>query len=219
MLNKFLNWLGLGPRDLLHMACGCGVMAFAIVNIHIPAQITEGGILGFSLFCYKVFGLNPSWVSPLLDLLCYVIGFHLLEKGFIRKATYATLCYALFYTLFSSIGPFIPSLESSPFLASVLGGLLIGSGCSMVVLRGAAAGGDDTLALLISRSSKLSISKSYLLADVVVLTLSLAYIPANRIIWSLLTTIISSFTIGQIEIHMPKWQTASTQSQSVPTVD
>lgn len=194
----------LSVRDLVTIAAGCALMAFAVVNIHIPAKITEGGVLGMSVFLYKIFGLSPSWVSPLLDFSCYVIGFSLIGRVFIRKAAFATLSYSAFYSIFSGIGRVLPDLSGSPLIASVLGGLCIGLGCGMVVIHGAAAGGDDALALIVERRTRLSLGKAYLFSDVVVLTLSLLYIPVTHIIWSFLTTVVSSYLVGQFEVKMPR---------------
>ncbi|MDU3118176.1 MAG: hypothetical protein E6698_03675, partial [Finegoldia magna] len=47
------------------------------------------------------------------------------------------------------------------------------------------------------------ISLAYLFSDITVLALSLLYIPVDRIMFSLLTTVISSFLIGQFEVELP----------------
>nr|WP_072514540.1 YitT family protein [Ndongobacter massiliensis] len=199
MLKKLEDFMQLQIRDLLYMAGGCALMAFAVVNIHIPAQITEGGILGLSLFFYKVLGWDPGWMSPLLDFLCYLIGFSLLGRKFIKRALFATLSYSLSFSLFHRIGPVLPSLIDHPFLASLLGGLCIGIGCSVVVLRGAAAGGDDALALVMEKHTPLKLGLCYFLSDFIVLSMSLIYLPFTHIAWSLVTTTISSWTISRVE--------------------
>ena len=64
---------------------------------------------------------------------------------------------------------------------------------------GGATGGDDALAMSISRVSHLDIQWIYFISDVVVLLLSLSYIPVNRIAWSLLTVILSGQLIGMMQ--------------------
>ena len=91
--------------------------------------------------------------------------------------------------------PAAASQSGTPLLAAVIGGLFIGVGCGLVVRQGASCGGDDALALIISKTTRLKISQAYLFTDITVLALSLSYIPVRRIVYSLVTVTISSYLI------------------------
>lgn len=204
-LRRFAAWMNLSVKDVALMVIGNLTMAFTMCNIHIPAKITEGGVLGSIVLLNKLFGMDPSILSVLLDFSLYFFGILLLERGFLKKAVFSTLMYAASLKLFNFFGPFLPSLESAPYLAAIIGGLLLGSGCGLVVTRGGAAGGDDCFAMILERKSRLSLSGAYFISDAVVLGLSfLVYLPAQNLMWSLLTTMISSYVVGQFEIHLPK---------------
>ena len=194
--------LSIGRSTFLRILIGCMIMAFTVVNIHIPSGVTEGGILGLTLFCYKVFNFNPSIVSPILDFICFAIGISMFGRTFLKKTVLASLSFALFYKVFLQIGTFIPNLYNYPILAAILGGIGIGVGCGLVVSEGGAAGGDDALALVIANKLKINISKAYVATDFIVLMLSLIYIPFGRIVFSMLTTVVSSFIIGQFEVDL-----------------
>ncbi len=195
-------------------------MAFAVVNVHKQSGVTEGGVLGMMLFLNKIFGFDQSITSVILDVSCYVLGFSIMGFDFVKKAFVATISFAVFAKFFniigpvlpsmydmpllaSIVGPVLPSMYDMPLLASIVGGICIGLGCGLVVSEGGAAGGDDALAMTISTKSGLKISLAYLFSDIIVLALSLLYIPVNRIMFSLLTTVISSFLIGQFEVELP----------------
>jgi uncharacterized membrane-anchored protein YitT (DUF2179 family) len=83
--------------------------------------------------------------------------------------------------------------------ASVVGAVFVGVGVGIVVREGGAAGGDDALALVISKVAKCRISRAYLLTDLTVLTLSLSYIPFSRIVYSFITVTLSSRIIDKIQ--------------------
>ena len=68
-----------------------------------------------------------------------------------------------------------------------------------MVRQGASCAGDDALALVISKITGCRISRAYLLTDVTVLVFSLSYIPAKRIVYSLITVTVSSFLIDFIQ--------------------
>ena len=64
---------------------------------------------------------------------------------------------------------------------------------------GGATSGDDALAMSLSRLLRLPIQRIYLASDLIVLALSLSYIPLRRIGYSLLTVILSGQIIGWIQ--------------------
>ena len=63
---------------------------------------------------------------------------------------------------------------------------------------GGAPTGEDALAMGISKISKIKIEWIYLIMDIIVLSLSLTYIPFNRIIYSLISVIISGQLVGLV---------------------
>ncbi len=132
-------------------------------------------------------------------------------RNFLKKTVVASLSFALFYKVFLQIGSLIPSLYSYPVLAAIIGGIGIGVGCGLVVSEGGASGGDDALALVLANKLKINISKAYVATDFVVLALSLVYIPFGRIVFSMLTTVVSSFIIGQFEVDLA----SSKQGQTI----
>ena len=74
----------------------------------------------------------------------------------------------------------------------------------IIVRNGAAAGGDDALAIIISKITSLKIGNVYMIGDVVVLILSLTYLSIYDIFWSLIAVNISGRTIDFIYIIFNK---------------
>ena len=75
----------------------------------------------------------------------------------------------------------------------------MGIGVGLIVRQGGSSGGDDALALVISKVAKCRLSFAYLFTDLTVLALSLSYIPLNRILFSVVTVTLSSFLIDQVQ--------------------
>lgn len=209
-LKNFARFFDLTPKELLLAALGNLTMAFAIINIHEPSHITEGGVLGLNLLLQKSFGANPALTAMALDYTLYFLGFLLLERGFLKKAMLSTVLFSSFYGLFDAVGPVLPSLEAHPFFAALAGGLMIGTGCGMIVTRGFAAGGDDCFALIVEKHTPLTLAQAYVISDMTVLSLSaLVYLPLQNVLWSFLTTLVSSYVIGQFEIHVTREEVAA----------
>lgn len=204
-------WLHRGPRQLIAgmvpadflrrialIALGSAIFTFGVHNIHNVVGITEGGIIGLMLLCDHWFGLPASVVSPLLDIACYTLGLRILGAAFLRWSVVSSAAIALLYALWERLPHLLPDLSASPLLAALLGGVFVGVGAGIVVRQGGSAGGDDALALSISKLSGWRLARCYLFTDLTVLVLSLSYIPLARIACSLVTVTVSSFLIDVI---------------------
>ena len=186
------------PKVLL-ILLGSSILSFGIYNIHRQTGITEGGVLGMLLFLNYWVGLSPSILSPILDTICYLLGFRFLGKDFLKTSIFSTLCFAGFSRLWESFPPVLPNLSAHPLAAALVGGLFVGIGCGIVIRQGGSSGGDDALALVISKLTRCRISRAYLATDITVLLLSLTYIPFKRIAFSLITVTLSSFVIDFVQ--------------------
>ena len=105
--------------------------------------------------------------------------------------------------LFEHFPPLWPGIADMPLLAALVGALFIGVGVGLGVRMGGASGGDDALAMSIEKLTGIGIQWVYLVEDLIVLTLSLSYIPLRRIAYSLLTVILSGQLIGLVAKKKP----------------
>ena len=175
------------------------LQAFGMYNIHALSGVTEGGIFGLILLLDHWFGLSPAITSFLLNSSCYLLGWKTLGKSFVGYSLVAACGYSATYALCQQFPPLWPGIAQMPLLASVLGALFIGIGAGICVRVGGATSGDDALAMSLSQILHLPIERIYLASDLIVLALSLSYIPLRRIGYSLLTVILSGQIIGWIQ--------------------
>ena len=177
---------------------GCAIQAFGLYNIHSISQVTEGGILGMGLLIKHWFGISPAISTAVLTVLCYFIGWRTLGGKFLIMSAVSGLGFSLCYFVCEQFPPLWPGIAQHPFWAAVIGALFIGVGAGLCVRMGGAPGGDDALAMALSKKLCVKITWVYLASDLIVLTLSLTYIPAARIAWSLLTVVLSGQIVGWV---------------------
>ncbi len=190
---------GLTLKKVLLIILGAAVCSFGIHNIHQRTAITEGGVIGMMLLIDRWLGLPPAVITPVLDITCYVLAFRYLGGQFIKISVISTLSVSLFYDFWEMFPPMLPDLSAYPLAAAVLGGVFVGVGVGLIVRQGGSSGGDDALALTISHVTHWRLSRAYLFTDLVVLVLSLSYIPLQRIFFSLITVTLSSFLIDRVQ--------------------
>lgn len=186
-------------RRVLVILLGAAICSFGVHNIHHRVSITEGGVMGLMLLLNNWFGISLSGLTPVLDLACYALAFKYLGKDFIKWSAFATISVSAFYKLWESLPFLLPDLSQHLLLSAVLGGMFVGIGVGLIVRQGGSSGGDDALALTISKVSGWRLSRSYLFTDITVLILSMTYIPLRNIGFSLITVTISSMLIDYVQ--------------------
>lgn len=175
------------------------IQAFGMYNIHALADITEGGVLGATLLLEYWFSISPAVSGFLLNALCYLFGWKTLGKEFIAYSLIAAVGFSSAYGICEEFPPLWPDIAAYPLLAAVLGALFIGIGAGLCVRAGGATCGDDALAMSLSHITKVPIQWIYLVSDLIVLGLSLTYIPMRKIVYSLLTVVLSGQIIGFLQ--------------------
>ncbi|MDD6260221.1 MAG: YitT family protein [Clostridiales bacterium] len=189
----------LKPRYCLAALLGSAILAFGLYNIHSLSGVTEGGVLGLTLLLKNWLDISPSVSGLILNSVCYILGWRSLGRSFVAYSIISSGGFSLVYKICELFPPLFPRIADMPLVASLVGALFVGVGSGICVRVGGAPSGDDALAMSLSRLAKVKIQWIYLASDLIVLLLSLSYIPLKRIVYSLLTVIISGQIIGLIQ--------------------
>ena len=171
-------------------------------------------MLGLTLLLEYHFGVSPAVTNFVLSVLCYALGWRLLGREFLGYSAIATVSYSVFYAAFEQFDPLWPQLVNMPLAAAIIGALFVGVGAGLCVRAGGAQTGDDALAMSIAGVTGIGIQWVYLASDLIVLGLSLSYIPLDRIAYSLLTVVISGQIIGLIQKMPLPWEKGTGEGPS-----
>lgn len=186
-------------KFFLQIFVGSAILAFGLYNIHSFSRVTEGGILGITLLLNYWFGISPSVSTVFLNSLCYFVGYKILGKKFILTSVATTFLFSFFYRFFEHLPPIFPDIYNYPLIAAIAGAIFVGVGVGLCVRGGGAPGGDDALAMSLSHYYNVKIETVYIISDLIVLILSLSYIPFSRLIYSLLTVVLSGKIVGAVQ--------------------
>lgn len=187
------------PVRIVLSLLGAFIQAAGLCNIHAYANVTEGGVLGATLLLEHWFAISPALSALVLNAACYLFGWRTLGKGFLKYSVLCGVAYSAFYALMAPFAPLWPGLIASPFWSAVVGAAFIGVGAGLCVRAGGAPGGDDALAMALSKLLRMKIQWVYLFTDLLVLGLSVSYIPLPKLAYSLLTVLLSGQIIGWVQ--------------------
>ena len=156
--------------DLLFYIAGGIIYSVAVLLFLTENEISPGGLTGIATILNYLFSLPIGTVVFILNIPLLAAGFIKFGGIFIAKTAVATAVMSL--TLDIS-GLFMPKMKIDPILAALFGGLLMGLGISLFMLRGATTGGSDIVAKLINRKfPHLTVGRLMLAADAAVVGLS-----------------------------------------------
>ncbi|MDU7968266.1 MAG: YitT family protein, partial [Paeniclostridium sordellii] len=190
-------------KQIILVLIGSLILSFGLYNFNYQNNITEGGVLGFLLLLKNIFDIKLSIANLIIDIALLLIGYKFFGKKFIKYSILATISFSLSYSFFESIGPIIPKFDNL-VLGSIVAGLFVGLGSGLVVRAGGAAGGDDALALVISKTTSLKIGKIYMITDFFVLGLSLVYLSLSQIALSLIAVSVSGKVVDFVYSYKNK---------------
>ena len=189
-------WLKNYKKNLLLIILGSCILAFGSFNFNYQNNVTEGGVLGLLLLIKNIFDISPSVTALIIDLSLFALGTKFFGKQFLGLSIFASLSFSTWYKVWESVGFIVPNLTNHMLLASILAGMGVGIGIGIIVRAGAAAGGDDVIALVGEKLTPFKVNHVYMITDFIVLILSLSYLSFKQIFFSLIAVTISGKIIS-----------------------
>ena len=191
---------------------GTFVLAFGIEMFIFPFDLVTGGISGLGIILEKLLGniaifskITAEIYSSLINWVLFGLGFFLLGKEFAAKTLISTLFYPLALKIadlmvhesFMSATLDLLRFQNTPYqgialmVATLFGGVCIGSGCALTFLGGGSTGGVDVIALTLAKYiKKLKSSVAFFIIDASIIVIGIFAV--HNILISLLG-IISAF--------------------------
>ncbi|MBM7709378.1 YitT family protein [Enterococcus lemanii] len=184
-------------RDFVVMIIGTAIFAFAIVYLNIPNDLAEGGITGITLILRALFGINPALSTLILNIPLIFIGRKYLGVRTFYYTIVGTVALSFWLAVWQKI-PIVIDLEHDILIAALLGGVITGVGSGMVYRVGGTTGGSDILARIVEKYFGISVGRSLLIFDSLVLVASLSYIDLNKMMYTLIFAYVFSRVIDSV---------------------
>lgn len=181
-------------RKISWIVFGSVLLAFSYYHINFQNNLAEGGFVGLALIGKYTFDWSPAITVLCLDIPVFIVAWFLKGHKFIMNTAIASGVFSLTYELCEKYSTIVIDFGSNMLFAAIIAGLLTGFAAGIVLRNGGASGGDDILALFVSKVTKLSIGTVFILFDVAVLLVSLAFLP----LMDTLYTILSVSIAGQV---------------------
>ena len=166
---------------------GCLIAALSLETFLIPNTILDGGVTGISIILSKLFKIPLSILVLVLNIPFVYIGYKNLGKNFLARTIYSMILFSLFLSLFNGFNPFTEEM----LLATVFGGVLLGLGVGIVIHFGGCVDGTESVAIVISKKTSLSVGQVVLICNLIIYTIAGFIFGFDRAMYSLLTYVIT----------------------------
>lgn len=180
--------------DYLALTLGIVIASFALESFLVPNLILDGGITGVSMILSQLTPLPLSLFILVLNIPFIYIGYKNLGKRFLIKAIYSMVMFSLLLSLFHHI----PEFTDDILLATVFGGLFLGLGVGLVIRFGGCLDGTESVAMVLSRKTSLSVGQVVLIFNLVIYMLAGFIFGFDRALYSLLTYFITFKVIDMV---------------------
>ncbi len=169
------------------LTLGSIIGAFALETILIPNTILDGGVTGISIIISKLTSIPLSILVLILNIPFVYVGYKNMGKGFLMRAVYSMVLFSLSLSYFA----YFDTLIDTILLATVYGGALLGFGVGLVIHAGGCVDGTESVALVISKRTSLSVGQVVLIFNLIIYFVAGFIFGIDRALYSLLTYFIT----------------------------
>ncbi|WP_062805401.1 YitT family protein [Enterococcus pernyi] len=184
-------------KEVFFIILGTSIYAFGLVYLNIANQLAEGGVSGITLILRALFHIDPAYSTLLINIPLIILGGKILGKRALAYTVLGTVSLSVFLWIWQRI-PLQINLEHDLLIVSLLAGLIAGVGSGIVYRMGGTTGGSDIIARILEKNHGISMGRSLLAFDVIVLLASLTYIDLKRMMYTLIASYVFSRVIDFI---------------------
>lgn len=144
-------------------AVGALLAAVAIRMFLFPNKLIDGGVVGISLICARIFGDNYlSYFLMIFNLPFIYLAYKQIRKTFVIHMFIATILFAIFLSLMQRA----PVFEGDFLEIIVMGGVLLGAGVGFIIRSGGCTDGTEILAIIVNRKTGFTVGQIILTINI-----------------------------------------------------
>ena len=189
---------------VLMLTVGAFLGAYALETFLIPNTILDGGVTGISIIISKMTSISMSLLVLILNIPFIYVGYRNIGKGFLMRAVYSMIIFSLSLSYCAYFDPVTEQI----LLATVFGGALLGIGVGLVIHFGGCVDGTESVALVISKKTSLSVGQVVLIFNLIIYSVAGMIFGLDRAMYSLLTYFITFKVIDFVSVGLEQAKAA-----------
>lgn len=160
-------------KDYFAIVFGLFLCAFGFAAFIIPSHVVTGGVTGIATIIYFMSNeaINIAVPNYGINVLLLVIAFRTVGKQFVWRTIVGATIFNVFLGILSQIFT-APLVEGQPFMNSIIGAVLCGTGLGTCFAHNGSSGGTDVIAAMVAKYSNISFGRMMLYCDLCIISSS-----------------------------------------------
>lgn len=177
-------------QRIFFLTLGAFIAGFALEGLLVPNNIIDGGVIGLSMMASYLTKYNLGLLIFLFNLPFICLAFTKMGKKFVLQTFYANIVLSFAVNVFHA-----HQVTSDLLLATVFGGLILGTGVGIVLKSEGSLDGTEIMSLFLSKKFGFSVGEIIMSINLFVYFLCGFVFTWERAMYSILTYIIASKVI------------------------
>ena len=140
--------------NLFVITLGAIITGFALESFLVPNSIIDGGIIGISMIISHITKFNLGLLIILINTPFIILAFKKMGGRFVFQTAYANIVLAFALNFFQRY-----TVTGDTLLATVFGGIVLGTGVGLILKNAASLDGTEILSLIISKKFGMSVGE------------------------------------------------------------
>lgn len=182
----------------IEFCIGCFLISIAFNLFLSPNDLVPGGVGGISILLNHLFGFDPASVILICDIFLLILSYFLLGREKTKASILGSILFPLFVKITTDVPIWINIDTSQLLLSAIFGGVLYGFGAGIIFRAGFTTGGTDIVNQIISKYAKISIGKSMLLSDGLIVFSSVFVFGPTKLMYAIVILYIISYMSDKV---------------------
>ncbi len=185
-------------KRIIEFLLGCFAVSFAY-NIFIASNhLVPGGVGGIAVIINGLFNIDNAIAILILNIFLLIMSFILLGKEKTKASILGSIVFPIFVSATEYLNVWLQIDTSNLLLSAISGGILFGLGAGLIFKAGFTTGGTDIVNQIISKYLKITLGKSMLMSDGLIVLLSGYFFGIKIMMYSILVLYIISLISDKI---------------------
>ena len=161
---------------------GSLIAAVGLEIFLVPNNIIDGGIVGISIIASHLLNIPLGIFTFVFNLPFLFIGYKQIGKTFVISSLFSITLFSFFITILHPI----PGLTSDILLATVFGGIILGSGVGLILRFGGSLDGTEIVAIIMNKGTIFSVGQIVMCFNIIIFSCAALVLGWDRALYSML---------------------------------
>ncbi len=185
-------------RRFIEFLLGCLVVSIGYNVFVAPNSLVPKGVGGIAVILNTLFGLNNAAVIFTLNGILLIASLIFLGKDKTKATLLGSILFPICVKLTENANVWLQIDHSQVLLSAIFGGIIYGLGTGLIFRGGFTTGGTDIINQIASKYAKISIGKSMLITDGLIVLSSGIFLGINNMLYSIIILYITSLISDRV---------------------